>query len=70
MSNCNAVNAIAMVAKNHHVSESLVKEEIQSAIIAAMSSSDPAIQSLWKQIPSSGNFPKPEELIDWIIKRL
>ena len=70
MKNHQASKAISQVAKSHHVSEDTVRKEIQEAISEALSSPDPAIQALWKQIPCVGETPEPEELIAWIIKQI
>ena len=70
MKNHRASKAISQVAKNHHVSEDTVRKEMHEAISEALSSPDPAVQALWKQIPCAGETPEPEELIDWIVKQL
>ena len=70
MKNRQASKAISQVARSHHVSEDTVRKEIQEAISEALSSPDPAVQALWKQIPCAGETPEPEELIDWIVKQL
>ena len=69
MKNRQASKAISQVAKSHHVSEDTVREDIK-AISEALSSPDPAVQALWKQIPCAGETPEPEELIEWIVKQL
>ena len=70
MKNHRARKAISQVAQRHHVSEDTVRKEMQKAISEALSSPDPAVQALWKQIPCTGETPDPEELIDWIVKQL
>ena len=70
MKNRRASKAISQVAKSHHVSEDTVREDMKKAISEALSSPDPAVQTLWKQIPCAGETPEPEELIDWIVKQL
>ena len=70
MKNRQASNAISQVAKSHHVSEDTVREDMKKAISEALSSPDPAVQALWKQIPCVGETPEPEELIEWIAEQL
>ena len=70
MKNHRASKAISQVAKSHHVSEDTVREDMKKAISEALSSPDPTVQALWKQIPCAGETPEPEELIDWIVKQL
>ena len=70
MKNHRASKAISQVAKSHHVSEDTVRGDMKKAISEALSSPDPEVQALWKQIPCAGKTPEPEELIDWIIKQL
>ena len=70
MKNRLASKAISQVAREHHVAEDTVREDMKSAISEALSSPDPAVQALWKQIPCVGETPEPEELIDWIVKQL
>ena len=70
MKNRRASKAISQVAKNHHVSEDTVREDMKKAISEALNSPDPAVQALWKQIPCTGKTPEPEELIEWIVKQL
>lgn len=70
MKNRRASKAISHVAKSYHVSEDTVREDMKKAISEALSSPDPTVQALWKQIPCAGETPEPEELIDWIVKQL
>ena len=70
MKNRLASKAISQVAREHHVAEDTVREDMKSAISEALSSPDPAVQALWKQIPCAGKIPEPEELIEWIVKQL
>ena len=70
MKNRLASKAISQVAREHHVAEDTVREDMKSAISEALRSPDPAVQALWKQIPCAGETPEPEELIAWIIKKI
>ena len=70
MKNSRADKAISQVAQSHHVSEDTVRKEMKEAISEALSSPDPEVQALWKQIPCAGETPEPEELIDWIVNQL
>ena len=70
MKNRQANKAISQVAQRHHVSEDTVREDMKKAISEALSSPDPEVQALWKQIPCASETPEPEELIEWIMKQL
>lgn len=62
--------ALREVARRNHISVDEVRKEIKLAMLAAMCSSDPAIQKKWKDIPYEGDTITPEDLIRYIAKRV
>lgn len=66
----NAKKAIAETAKQNGVTLKEVREEIQKAINEGMKSSDPRVKEMWSKIPRKGEMPTPEEVIDFISKKV
>ncbi len=66
----NAKKAIAETAKQNGVTIKEVREEIQKAINEGMKSSDPQVTEMWSKIPRKGEIPTPEEVIDFISKKI
>lgn len=56
------------IANENGVSLENVMKEIEIAIIAGMSNSDPRIQAFWRNVPKKGDIPTPVELIAYISK--
>ncbi|WP_313529334.1 hypothetical protein [Anaerotignum sp.] len=61
-----ASKALEMLAQRDGVSVEYVKKQIQIAMIAGMSSSDPDAQAFWQNLPHEGDIPTPEECIAYI----
>ena len=59
---------IEQIAREKHTTPEVVEEEMRSAIRAAMASSDPRAQALWKQIAPDGKEPPFEIFLNFIIK--
>ena len=60
--------AIQAVAKQHGMSVEATMKEIEKAIIAGYSDPDEQVRAYWKQIPCTGEYPTPEELIAFIVE--
>ena len=46
-----------------------VRKEMKLAMFCGLSNNDPQVQTMWKSIPCEGEYPEPEELIAWAVKR-
>ena len=60
-------SALREVALRNRTGIEEVKKEIR---LAGLCNADPAIQKAWTQIPSGGEIPTPEELIDYAVQRI
>lgn len=65
-----AKDAITEVARRRNMTPQQVKAEIQLAIREAMSSPDPKVQLLWKQIAPDGKEPSAEEFLEFCVNKL
>lgn len=58
------------IAKANHTTATYVRQQMQSAMDAAMESKDPAIQERWASIPKKGSKLTLEELVAYIATQL
>ena len=59
---------IRQVAKNNGVSKGEVKRNLQEAISIGISSPDPNVKALWKEIAPIGKEPTVDELLNFCVK--
>lgn len=65
------INAsLQQIAKQEGITEEEVRNEISYAISLALKNDDPQVQEFWKQIPTDGDSPTVEEVINYIILKL
>lgn len=65
------INAsLQQIAKQEGITEEEVRNEIAYAISLALKNDDPKVQEFWKQIPTDGDSPTVEEVINYIILKL
>lgn len=62
--------SLQQIAKREGISEEEVRQEIAYAISLALKNDDPKVQAFWKQIPTAGDAPTVEEVINHIILKL
>lgn len=65
-----AKKALEETARAYHVSVSEVYREIDFCISEAMKNPDPKVPEEWRKIPCKGAAPTPEELLDYLKKRV
>ena len=65
-----AQKAMEAIAEKEKISESHVRREMKAAIAEGLSSSDPAVKAMWRDIPCKGETPEPEELIAWLAEQV
>lgn len=53
------------MAKANGVSESEIRKEIEAAIEAGFTNTDPEVRAVWEKTPFSNSRPSPEEFILW-----
>ena len=58
-----AEQALQEVALRNRTTVEEVRKEIKLAMLAGLCNTDPAVQAKWREIPSAGEIPTPEELI-------
>ncbi len=58
------------VAKKYNITSKDVYEEIQKAIDAGFSSSDPKVREEWRKMNIKGDNPTPEEVIAYLVGKL
>ena len=61
-----AERALNEVAARNNTTVEEVRKQIKLAMLVAMCSQDATIQEKWKNIPSAGDVPTPEELMVYI----
>ena len=61
---------IQTIAQNNNVAPEEVEKEIRSAIQAGMSSNDPNVQAVWKQISPNGIEPTIDAFLDYMVSRV
>lgn len=61
---------LRIIAEQEGITEKEVRSEIAYAVSLALKSSDPNIQNFWKKIPSEGDSPTVEEIIDFIVTQM
>lgn len=61
---------IEKVAQHNNTSAEEVRNEIIHGMKVAMSSTDPDIQKKWASISPHNHEPTPEELIEYIVKKV
>ena len=61
---------IAQVARENHMTSEEVEKEMRQAIRAAMATTDPHAQALWKQIAPDGKEPSIETFLNYCVNRL
>ena len=62
--------SLQQIAKQEGISEEEVRNEIAYAISLALKNDAPQVQEFWKQIPTAGDSPTVEEVINYIILKL
>lgn len=65
-----AKKAMKTIAEAKNISIEEVHGEIKAAIAEGMSSSDPAIQEMWRNMSCKGDVPEPEEVIAWVTEQV
>ena len=65
-----ARKAIKIISHEENISREEIRSEMKAAIAEGLSSSDPAAQEIWKNIPCKGEAPEPEELIAWLAEQV
>jgi len=58
------------IAENEGTSPESVLIEIETALAAARSDPDPALQALWAAIPHKGKWPTAEEVVGFIAAKV
>lgn len=61
-----AEKAIQYIAQREGIAVEEVRKAMERAMLAGLSSQDPAVQARWKRIPCKGDVPTPEELITYL----
>lgn len=61
-------NVLAEVARQHGVTESEVRKNIDEVIKSGMENPDPKVREKWRSIPCRGKTPTAEEVIDYFVK--
>lgn len=61
-----AKKAISTVAEAEKLSVEEILSEMKAAIAEGLSSSDPAVREMWRNMPCKGDVPEPEEVIAWL----
>ena len=64
-----AQNALELVAKRHNTTVKMVRAHIQLGILSGFTNPDPAIQAEWTKIPREGEYPTPEEVVNYYAKK-
>lgn len=57
---------LEQVAEQFNTTAEIVRQNMQEAMDAAMSSTDPEVQTRWAAIPSKGNKPTLEEFMEYM----
>ena len=65
-----ARKAIKIISEKENISSEEVRSEMKAAIAEGLSSADPAVTELWKNVPCKGESPEPEELIAWLAEQV
>lgn len=65
----NARNAIKQTAAINKKSEKEVRRDIKIALMAGILNNTHGVAFNWKDIPSKGEYPTPEEFIAWCSRR-
>ncbi len=61
-----AADIIKQVAREHHISEALMRTDMKEAMNTGRASPDPAVQAKWASFHCSGAEPTLEEFIVWV----
>ena len=61
---------IQTIAQKNGVTPEEVETEMRSAIRAGMSSNDPQVQAVWKQIAPNGIEPSLDTFLDFMVNRI
>ena len=59
--------SLKRLAKREGISEEEVRNEIAYAISLVLKNDDPQVQEFWKQVPTAGDSPTVEEVINYIL---
>ena len=59
-------HAIIKIAAQEGNTVEYIRQQMNLAILTGLNNPDPNIRARWKQIPSKGNIPTPEELITYL----
>ncbi len=61
---------VAQIARKYGTTPQEVKLSMQQALDEGRNSPDPAVQSIWRSIPSEGETPTLDETVVFLVKRL
>ena len=70
MKKSKGLKAIEKTAAEYGVSVGEIRKEINLAIDAGLSNTDPRVQAHWAGISKNGNRPTPEEVIIYTAKKV
>ena len=65
-----AKDALEKVAFRHRATVEEVEKEIIRAIRMGKNSPDPVVRERWKEISCMQNEPTPEEVVEYLVKRI
>lgn len=65
-----ASRTLQKLAKEKGIGIEEIRREIMIAFEEGRKNPDPAIQASWKEIPSKGEYPTPEEVIAYMSKKI
>jgi hypothetical protein len=57
------------IAAENHATVTDVRREMEIAIRAGFENPDPKVQAEWAKIPYKGEFPTPEEVMTYVVRR-
>ena len=60
---------LEQIASSSQITPSLLREQMESAMEAALENPDPAVQAMWNSIPKQGRKPTLEEFMDYLIEK-
>ena len=60
---------LEQIASSSQITPSRLREQMESAMEAALENPDPAVQAMWNSIPKQGRKPTLEEFMDYLIEK-
>lgn len=58
------------IARKERKTVAQVRADMAEAMMSGWNNPDPQVREMWKQIPSEGDMPTPEEMIVWAKHRV